>query len=296
MDRPTTTLCPVCGDEFQQSRRAHGGGRRAIYCSPNCRSQDWARGNAGKRKAQILKYEQRPENKEAKRRRTRKATLARYSWTEDDLRGQLARQRGRCRGCLSELSVETARIDHDHETGRVRGLLCDRCNWALGHARDSAAILRRLTAHLDVALEQQLVYVGGALKNPRVPEVGNLLRSQGYDAMDEWFTPGEAADENWQKYEKLRGRDYVDALRGRAATNIFLFDSSYLSLSDALVMVMPVGKSGMLELGYAAGLGLPTVMFTDGVELERFEVMPAVISAVAHTEEELVAILKELLP
>lgn len=31
--------------------------------------------------------------------------------------------------------------DHDHATGKVRGIICHRCNVMLGHARDNQAIL-----------------------------------------------------------------------------------------------------------------------------------------------------------
>lgn len=40
-------------------------------------------------------------------------------------------------------------VDHDHETGAVRGLLCSRCNYSLGYARDDPEVLRQLIAYLE---------------------------------------------------------------------------------------------------------------------------------------------------
>jgi hypothetical protein len=39
-------------------------------------------------------------------------------------------------------------IDHDHVTGAVRGLLCDRCNPMLGYARDNTAVLEAAIEYL----------------------------------------------------------------------------------------------------------------------------------------------------
>jgi len=39
-------------------------------------------------------------------------------------------------------------VDHNHETGKVRGLLCGGCNILLGNAKDSIALLRRAIAYL----------------------------------------------------------------------------------------------------------------------------------------------------
>ena len=154
--------------------------------------------------------------------------------------------------------------------------------------------LRRLMAYLDRERRKLAVYIIGALKNPRIPLVGNLLRAEGYDVMDEWFTPGEHADTNWQAYEKLRGRSYEDALAGRAARNIYMFDRAYLDLSDVAVLVMPAGKSAMLELGYAKGSQKHTVLFLDGAEPDRYDVMPNFADYVVSGELELVALLSRL--
>jgi hypothetical protein len=40
-------------------------------------------------------------------------------------------------------------IDHNHDTGEVRGLLCNRCNVGLGCFKDDISLLRRATEYLD---------------------------------------------------------------------------------------------------------------------------------------------------
>ena len=45
--------------------------------------------------------------------------------------------------------VKTLSIDHDHTTGKVRGLLCAACNFALGKFRDDPALLRAAADYLE---------------------------------------------------------------------------------------------------------------------------------------------------
>ena len=40
-------------------------------------------------------------------------------------------------------------VDHDHESGARRGLLCFRCNNSLGDLEDDSDLLRRAAAYLD---------------------------------------------------------------------------------------------------------------------------------------------------
>lgn len=40
-------------------------------------------------------------------------------------------------------------IDHDHNTGDARGLLCNNCNHLLGRAKDSPLVLRRAAEYLE---------------------------------------------------------------------------------------------------------------------------------------------------
>jgi len=38
-------------------------------------------------------------------------------------------------------------VDHVHGTKTIRGLLCPKCNFAIGHAHDDPAVLRNLSAY-----------------------------------------------------------------------------------------------------------------------------------------------------
>jgi hypothetical protein len=46
-------------------------------------------------------------------------------------------------------TVGRLRIDHDHETGAFRGLLCNGCNCGIGHFYDDPERLRKAIAYLD---------------------------------------------------------------------------------------------------------------------------------------------------
>lgn len=59
-----------------------------------------------------------------------------------------------CAICNKHQSVvlgNTLSVDHDHSTGKVRGLLCDPCNMALGSFEDSISSLNNAISYLDGA-------------------------------------------------------------------------------------------------------------------------------------------------
>lgn len=116
------------------------------------------------------------------------------------------------------------------------------------------------------------LYVIGSLRNPRVPEVGNWLRVLGFQVFDDWYSCGPEADDKWQEYEKQRGRSFDEALRSPFAQSVFQLDYTHLNQSDAVVLVMPAGKSAHLELGYMVGKGKPAFILFDG-EPDRWDTM-----------------------
>jgi hypothetical protein len=68
----------------------------------------------------------------------------RYGITGADYDAAVEAQGGVCPGC----GGEPQHVDHDHRTGKVRGILCFNCNQALGNVRDDVTVLARLIAYL----------------------------------------------------------------------------------------------------------------------------------------------------
>lgn len=68
--------------------------------------------------------------------------LKRYGITELIYEGMKQQQGNRCAICGSSPTKRELAIDHDHKTGKVRGLLCGLCNSMLGLAKDKVEILQ----------------------------------------------------------------------------------------------------------------------------------------------------------
>ena len=74
----------------------------------------------------------------------------RYGITIEDYDGMYIEQGGRCAICGNHQSKMNRRlsVDHCHETGKVRGLLCINCNAGLGNYRDNLALLENAVKYL----------------------------------------------------------------------------------------------------------------------------------------------------
>jgi hypothetical protein len=83
--------------------------------------------------------------------------LHRFGITSDQYNRMLDKQNGVCAICGNR---ETRRIhgkicvlsvDHSHVTGRVRGLLCNRCNKVLGIMDENTNLFQRIVSYLNVS-------------------------------------------------------------------------------------------------------------------------------------------------
>lgn len=119
-----------------------------------------------------------------------------------------------------------------------------------------------------------MIYVIGSLKNHHPCNVANELREHGYEVFDDWHATSPDTDKYLTAYERGRGRNMRDALRGKAAQNQFKFDKAHLNLCRAVVLVMPAGKSGHMELGFVCGLGKPAFVLLER-DPDEFDLMYA---------------------
>jgi hypothetical protein len=73
-----------------------------------------------------------------------------YGITLEDKRDIWKKQDGKCAICKKKLTESRdCCIDHCHVTGRIRGLLCDKCNRGLGIFCDDSVILQRAANYLE---------------------------------------------------------------------------------------------------------------------------------------------------
>lgn len=135
-----------------------------------------------------------------------------------------------------------------------------------------------------------MIYLIGSLRNPSVPDIANMLRSHGLDVFDDWYAAGPTADDSWRDYEQQRGRSFEEALQGRAARHVFNFDFRHLDDATTAVLMLPAGKSGHLELGWALGRGKKGFVLLDNPE--RWDVMYQFASGVTTDIDKLVVWVK----
>ena len=126
--------CPYCDAEFQRERH------NQKYCSDDCYYEM-------KKMRALARYYEKGEGKKQRQYYIRH----KYGLEWDRYIEMVDEQSNRCAICgrhREEFKKELV-VDHDHETGKVRGLLCYACNNGIGNLQDDPDVVRRAVEYLE---------------------------------------------------------------------------------------------------------------------------------------------------
>lgn len=156
--------CKICGIKFDVKTNNN----RKIYCSKNCRSTAEKRLLKSKydanpaqarKKAREAYYRNHDENKKRSCERMQQSRISNperfkrgklkytYGILMEEFTTLLDSQGHKCLICTKKLSGKVnskdlkAFVDHNHETGTVRGVLCLYCNSLIGYCREDKLVL-----------------------------------------------------------------------------------------------------------------------------------------------------------
>lgn len=135
----------------------------------------------------------------------------------------------------------------------------------------------------------KVLYLVGSLRNERIPVLAERLREElpGVEVFDDWYAAGPEADDYWKEYEQGRGHSYREALSGYAARDVFEFDKRNLDRSTHVLLVLPAGKSGHMEVMYGKyGVGAKAAILLDPDDC-RWDVMYQFVDRVLKSDDEI---------
>lgn len=125
------------------------------YCREcwNAQSQKWRDENPEKAKAHAKASREKNREKHSKDQRRRYSAFKsfvrslryKYNLTIEQWDEMMLNQGGMCAICDQDTTLV---IDHDHTTGKVRQLLCNGCNIALGSLKDSPDLATKAAEYL----------------------------------------------------------------------------------------------------------------------------------------------------
>lgn len=127
-----TMICGNCGGNFEALliKIRIGKGK---FCSRRCYNE-FRNGNKQNPK-QLAIYHQKKHK---------------YGLSKEDYLGMFTTQKNSCAICKVNFNDVKAFVDHNHVTGKVRGLLCSNCNSILGMANDNAITLQNAVQYLNI--------------------------------------------------------------------------------------------------------------------------------------------------
>ncbi len=113
----------------------------------------WCCSDCYKNKAWIYSIGKEPTNRKFRRRFKRERRIISvkniYGLTEVEYTKKINEQNNICAICGKKDIGKVLCVDHDHDTGKVRGLLCNNCNIGLGNFKDNIKIIQSAIVYLQ---------------------------------------------------------------------------------------------------------------------------------------------------
>lgn len=145
-----TKACSMCGvekplNEFSKTKQLKSGYKaHCKTCHNNINKKYYS--NEDNYRRQVLWAKANPESRKKSYRKNKIKKEYGLSWEEYlELVKKFNNQCGICGG-KDSISLS---IDHNHKTGKVRGLLCNNCNNGLGRFKDSTSLLNKAIDYLN---------------------------------------------------------------------------------------------------------------------------------------------------
>lgn len=147
MAEKTCTKCKKTKSVSEFYRRGKGWQSRCKACS-NEDIKAWRAANPDKDRENQKRWRESPSGQRYRANRPKREgdhLMRRYGITVEDRARMVEEQQGLCAICEKERPLV---VDHCHDTGQVRGMLCVTCNLAIGYFEDDVEALRRAIAYL----------------------------------------------------------------------------------------------------------------------------------------------------
>lgn len=128
-------ICKICTNKYQKSnykkRKPKYKTEKERIAARRKSSNNWKINNKRHNKGLYLKFM--------------------YGITIDEYETLLKKQECKCNICQINMSefTKALHVDHDHTTGKVRGLLCENCNRGLGMFKDNIEFLLAAIIYLN---------------------------------------------------------------------------------------------------------------------------------------------------
>jgi hypothetical protein len=162
-----TKICTKCGEEKALTEFYTTNRNNKPYILPSCKkccnqyATQYAQTHRTVTRKAVSKWaKNNPESNRCKSKRwksnnpeyRRKYELkSRYGLTLEAYKQLIKNQDGKCAICgeIAQDTLSSLFVDHDHITGKIRGLLCIRCNAGIGFMQDNSDICRKAANYLE---------------------------------------------------------------------------------------------------------------------------------------------------